>query len=79
MMFLWIIRFFLFKLYESPKYLMGKGKDELAVEVIYKVAEYNATSSDLSVEDLKKIGELEQEADEHGCVSLRSLTSYLSA
>ena len=31
---LWAIRFFVFKLYESPKFLMGKGKDEAAVKVI---------------------------------------------
>ena len=30
---MWGIRFFLFPLYESPKYLMGKGEDDEAVAV----------------------------------------------
>lgn len=55
MLVLWAIRFFLFRLYESPKYLMGKGKDEQAVEVVHKVAEYNGTTSSLSVEDLRQV------------------------
>ncbi|KAK0497505.1 MFS general substrate transporter [Armillaria luteobubalina] len=36
MMLLWAIRFFIFKLYESPKYLMGRGRDTEAVEVVHK-------------------------------------------
>ncbi|KXN82044.1 hypothetical protein AN958_03295 [Leucoagaricus sp. SymC.cos] len=55
MLALWAIRFFIFRLYESPKYLMGKGKDEEAVDVVHKVAEYNGKSSSLSVEDLKGV------------------------
>ncbi|KAJ7662191.1 MFS general substrate transporter [Mycena polygramma] len=60
MMFLWAIRFFVFKLYESSKYLMGTGRDEEAVEVVHKVAAYNGKTSNLTLEDLRsqdKIGE----------------------
>lgn len=53
MMLLWILRFFVFNLYESPKYLMGRGKDQAAVEVIHKVAAYNGKTSALTVEQLK--------------------------
>ncbi|KAG6849835.1 hypothetical protein H0H93_004519 [Arthromyces matolae] len=56
---LWGIRFFIFKLYESPKYLMGRGQDELAVEVVHRVAQYNGTTSRLVLEDLAKAGDLE--------------------
>ncbi|KAG6835635.1 hypothetical protein H0H93_016327 [Arthromyces matolae] len=56
---LWGIRFFIFKLYESPKYLMGRGQDELAVEVVHRVAQYNGTTSGLVLEDLAKAGDLE--------------------
>ncbi|TFK33511.1 MFS general substrate transporter [Crucibulum laeve] len=56
MMVLWAIRFFVFKLYESPKYLMGRGRDEQAVEVVHKVAKYNNRTSTLAVEDLKAVG-----------------------
>lgn len=56
MMFLWGIRFFLFKLYESPKYLMGRGKDEQAVAVVHKIAAYNGKTSSLTIEDLRASG-----------------------
>jgi len=53
MMFLWILRFFVFNLYESPKYLMGRGRDAAAVEIIHTVAAYNGKTSNLTVEHLK--------------------------
>jgi len=57
MLVLWGIRFFVFTLYESPKYLMGKGKEEKAVEVIHHIAKYNGTSSNLTLQELQNIGE----------------------
>jgi len=57
MMILWAIRFFVFKLYESPKYLMGRGRDQDAVDVVHKVARYNGVTSSLGVEELKNIDE----------------------
>ncbi|KAJ3510192.1 hypothetical protein NLJ89_g4822 [Agrocybe chaxingu] len=56
MLLLWGIRFFVFTLYESPKYLMGRGRDEKAVEVVHKIAEHNGKESSLSVEDLTVLG-----------------------
>ncbi|KAG6848567.1 hypothetical protein H0H93_015859 [Arthromyces matolae] len=56
---LWGICFFIFKLHESPKYLMGRGQDEMAVEVVPRVAEYNGTTSGLVLEDIAKAGDLE--------------------
>ncbi|CAE6442097.1 unnamed protein product [Rhizoctonia solani] len=35
MVVLWVIRFFVFRLYESPKYLMGRGRFAEAVEVVH--------------------------------------------
>lgn len=62
MFLLWMLRFFVFRLYESPKYLVGRGRDVEAVEVIRKVAAYNHRDSDsageakvtLSVEGLRE-------------------------
>ena len=53
MMILWAIRFFVFKLYESPKYLMGRGRDQEAVDVVHRIARYNGVYSSLSVGELK--------------------------
>ncbi|KAL8923114.1 MAG: hypothetical protein Q9208_004798 [Pyrenodesmia sp. 3 TL-2023] len=47
------LRFIVFTLYESPKYLMGKGKDAAAVAVVHKVAQKNGKTSALSVADLE--------------------------
>jgi hypothetical protein len=58
MMVLWILRFFVFQLYESPKYLMGRGRDDEAVEVIHEVAAYNGKTSNLTVERLKQAEKL---------------------
>lgn len=53
MMLLWVLRFFVFNLHESPKYLMGRGRDEAAVDIIHTVAAYNGKTSKLTVEHLK--------------------------
>ncbi|KAH8107746.1 MFS general substrate transporter [Cristinia sonorae] len=55
MLLMFFIRFFVFHLYESPKYLMGRGRDEEAVEVVRKVAAYNGRETSLTVEMLKGV------------------------
>lgn len=49
------IRFLCFTIYESPKYLMGKGLDEEAVRIVHEVARRNGRSEvcSLILEDLK--------------------------
>lgn len=53
MLFLFVIRFGVFKLYESPKYLMGRGRDEEAVTIVHRVAAYNGVKSSLTLEMLQ--------------------------
>lgn len=50
---MFLVRFVLFKIYESPKYLMSKGRDDEAVAVVHKVAARNSATSELTVADLK--------------------------
>ncbi len=50
---MFFIRFALFTIHESPKYLMGKGRDEDAVRIVHKVAEINGKSSTLTIDDLR--------------------------
>ena len=52
MFILFVLRFFVFHLYESPKFLMGRGRDAEAVEVVHKVAQYNGTTSSLTLDIL---------------------------
>jgi hypothetical protein len=53
MLVLFVLRFFVFQLYESPKFLMGRGRDAEAVEVVRKVAQYNGTTSSLTLDMLR--------------------------
>jgi hypothetical protein len=53
---MWGIRFFVFTLFESPRYLVGIGKDAQAVEIIHKIAAFNGKTSSLTLEDLEKVG-----------------------
>ncbi|PPQ76029.1 hypothetical protein CVT26_005535 [Gymnopilus dilepis] len=55
---LWAARFFLFTLVESPRYLIGKGRDEEAVAVVHRIAEYNGKTSSLTVEQLTVLGSM---------------------
>ena len=55
-MVMFILRFFVFTLYESPKFLMGRGNDEQAVSVVHEVARRNGKSTTLTVEELKAFG-----------------------
>lgn len=50
---MFLARFLLFKLHESPKYLIGKGRDEDAVRVVHEVARINGKTATLTIEDLR--------------------------
>lgn len=52
---MFLLRFLVFDLHESPKFLMGRGRDVQAVASIHAVAKYNGVPSTLVVEDLSKI------------------------
>ena len=44
-----LIRFVCFTVFESPKYLMGKGRDEDAVRVVQEVARRNGKTTDCTI------------------------------
>ncbi|KAI0370954.1 MFS general substrate transporter [Pilatotrama ljubarskyi] len=54
---LWAIRFFVFPLYESPRFLVGRGRDAEAVAVVQRIAQFNGTTTALEVRDLEAAGE----------------------
>lgn len=60
-LFMWGLRFFVFTLLESPRYLIGLNKDEEAVEVIRKLAERNGTKTTLTVTHLREAQALVKE------------------
>ncbi|EIW59269.1 MFS general substrate transporter [Trametes versicolor FP-101664 SS1] len=56
-MLLFVLRFFVFHLYESPRYLVGRGRDAEAVDVLHRVAAYNGKGCRLTVGMLAAAGE----------------------
>jgi MFS family permease len=50
---MFLIRFVFFTVYESPKFLMGKGNDAEAVKVVHEVARRNGKTSTLTLEELE--------------------------
>lgn len=54
-MLLWIGRFFLFNLRESPRFLIGQGRYVEAVQVLNDIAAYNKTTQPLTVEHLEQL------------------------
>lgn len=63
-MFMFISRFVFFTIYESPKFLMSRGKDAEAVAVVHEVARRNGKVSTLQLEDLTRFDSLAAE-DSH--------------
>ncbi|KAK2858484.1 hypothetical protein FQN49_004683 [Arthroderma sp. PD_2] len=53
---MFFLRFACFTIFESPKYLMGKGREEEAVRVVHEVARRNGKVSNLTIEDLTRLG-----------------------
>ncbi|KAF2244005.1 sugar transporter-like protein, partial [Trematosphaeria pertusa] len=51
-MLMFFLRFVCFTIFESPKYLMGKGQDDAAVKIVHEVARRNGKTSSLTLDDL---------------------------
>ncbi|ORY57162.1 membrane transporter [Pseudomassariella vexata] len=50
---MFVVRFVFFTIFESPKYLMGKGRDEDAVRIVHEVARRNGKTSPLTIDHLR--------------------------
>uniref|UniRef100_A0A0K3CCV8 BY PROTMAP: gi/472583833/gb/EMS21457.1/ MFS transporter, sugar transporter [Rhodosporidium toruloides NP11] n=1 Tax=Rhodotorula toruloides TaxID=5286 RepID=A0A0K3CCV8_RHOTO len=51
---IFFLRFVLFTFYESPKFLLAKGKDEEAINVLYKIAAFNRQPQpQLTIDDFR--------------------------
>lgn len=53
---MWICRFFLFHMFESPKFLLSRGRQSEAVAVVHGIAYYNNTKTWLTEDILNQIG-----------------------
>ena len=53
--FVFIARFVLFRFRESPKYLLCRGKDEMAAESLEYIANYNKVACSVTLESFTEI------------------------
>ncbi|CAN6650344.1 hypothetical protein TRVA0_024S01244 [Trichomonascus vanleenenianus] len=65
----WASRFLMFTLHESPKFYVSRGRDDLAVEVVHKIAAFNRRESTLSLEQLQEVDRLHGNEEETHDVS----------
>ncbi|KAK2761201.1 hypothetical protein FQN54_001722 [Arachnomyces sp. PD_36] len=77
-MVMFALRFLCFTIFESPKYLMGKGRDAEAVKVVHEVARRNGKSSTLTVEDLEVYNEEGTGHQSHAVAALQRKLEKLS-
>jgi hypothetical protein len=74
---LWAVRFFIFTLLESPRFLSGIGRDADAIEVIHKLAKFNGKTSSITIEELEApdremLGERSSSRERHNIFSKSS-------
>ncbi|KAJ5778676.1 hypothetical protein N7520_001922 [Penicillium odoratum] len=70
-MVMFVGRYLFFTIYESPKYLMGKGRNGDAVDVIHEVARRNGKTSSLTREELDELDQEDQSGNQTGIVRQR--------
>jgi hypothetical protein len=55
-LFVFFLRFFVFNFRESPKFLLGKGKEQEAINVLHSIAKFNrAPPPTLTIDDFAAI------------------------
>jgi hypothetical protein len=55
-LFIFFARYLVFRFHESPKFLVSKGREQDAIDVLHKIAKFNgATPPTLTVEDFRAI------------------------
>jgi len=59
-----VCRFFLFHLFESPKYLLSRGRQREAVTVVHALAYYNKAKTWLTEDILNEFGAHSEDAQE---------------
>ena len=74
-LFFWAVRFTT-PLLESPRFLVGKGKDEEAVRVVHELARINGKTSNLTVDQLLVVGG--KNLNEGGAVARKGGFGYVS-
>jgi MFS family permease len=72
-MVMFFLRFVCFTLFESPKYLMGRGRDEQAIGVVHEVAKRNKKTTSMALPDLEAFDQQGQQGTSASAVLARKL------
>lgn len=56
---IFFVRFVVFRFQESPKYLLGKGREQEAIDVLHRIAKFNRTAPPTLT--IERFAELDQE------------------
>ncbi|KAF9884040.1 hypothetical protein FE257_002378 [Aspergillus nanangensis] len=75
---MFICRFFLFHLYESPKFLLSRGRQDEAVVAVQGIAYKNRSKTWLTTEILNEVGGYPEEVPKQTLTSREIITRYLS-
>ncbi|KAI9037738.1 putative sugar transporter [Aspergillus affinis] len=75
---MFICRFFFFHLYESPKFLLSRGRQEEAVAAVHGIAYKNKSKTWLTVEILNEIGGYPEESVQQTLSNKQIAKRYLS-
>ena len=54
-LFVFLLRFVVFRFQESPKFLLYRGKDQKAVDVMHHVAKFNSNESNISLDQFEAL------------------------
>ena len=52
---IFFLRFVVFRFQESPKFLLYRGRDDKAVEVLHKIAKFNGRESSITLETFEML------------------------
>ncbi|RHZ74868.1 hypothetical protein CDV55_102561 [Aspergillus turcosus] len=77
-MVMFICRFFLFHLYESPKFLLARGRQDEAVAAVHGIAYKNKAKTWLTVDVLNEIGGYPEENQPQALSNREIIQRYLS-
>jgi hypothetical protein len=72
------LRYFVFRFHESPKFLLSRGKEAEAIEVLHRIAKFNkAPPPQLTLEMFQMIDETESAGSSQGGQSTAATTKHV--
>lgn len=75
---MFLCRFFLFTFYESPKFLVSRGRQAEAVAAVQGIARKNRTTTWLTVELLNELGGVPEETQDEKLPAMQIIKRSLS-